>query len=174
MQVTSSWLMCFCDASVDGILGAMLGRTYQDETCSIARSLELVGERWSLLIIRNAMFAGMTRFGDFQRRLGIASNVLASRLDGFVAAGIMARSAEGTAYELTDKGRDLQGVLIALSDWGDRWAAPDGPPIIYHHQGCAGTVHSRLTCDTCAVEVDAVTADRGPGMSDSRWPSTDG
>ena len=65
----------------------MLGRTYGRENCSAARALELVGERWSLLIIRNAVFAGTTRFSDFERRLGVATNILAKRLDGFVAAG---------------------------------------------------------------------------------------
>ncbi len=62
----------------------MLGRTYDRENCSAARTLEIVGERWSLLIIRNAMFAGSTRFTDFQRKLGIAPNILSSRLDRFV------------------------------------------------------------------------------------------
>lgn len=144
----------------------MLGKTYDAEVCSIARSLELIGERWSLLIVRNAMFNDMTRFGDFQRRLGIATNVLTSRLDGFVAAGIMDKSpdARGTEYLLTEKGRDLCGVLVALTDWGDRWAAPDGPPIIYRHDECAGAVHSHLECDTCGIQPRTVTASRGPGM----------
>ena len=67
----------------------MLGRTYESEVCSIARALEVVGERWSVLIVRNALFAGSTRFSDFQRSLGIATNILQNRLDGFVAAGIL-------------------------------------------------------------------------------------
>ena len=152
----------------------MLGKTYDREVCSIARSLELIGERWSILIIRNAMFAGVTRFGDFQRRLGIATNVLAARLDGFVASGIMERSADaagGPEYLLTEKGRDLSGALVALTDWGDRWAAPDGPPIVYRHEGCTGAVHSHLECDTCGERPDAVTASPGPGMPAERWAS---
>ena len=92
----------------------MLGKTYDTQVCSIARSLELVGERWSLLIIRDALFAAVTRFGDFQHNLGIATNVLASRLDSFVASGIMRR--DGSAdYILTDKGRALTVALIALT-----------------------------------------------------------
>ena len=67
----------------------MLGRLYESEICSAARALEVVGERWSLLILRNAAFAGQTRFSEFERRLGIAPNILASRLEGFVAAGLM-------------------------------------------------------------------------------------
>ena len=67
----------------------MLGKTYDGEVCSIARSLEVVGERWSLLIMRDALFAGSTRYSDFQRTLGIATNVLTDRLEGFVENGIM-------------------------------------------------------------------------------------
>src|SRR3954462_6193414 len=112
-----------------GMIANMLGKTYENQVCSIARALEVVGERWSLLIIRNALFAGSTRYSDFQRSLGIATNVLKSRLDGFVDAGIMRRqqySDQPELYEylLTEKGRDLAPALIALTQWGDRWAAP--------------------------------------------------
>src|SRR5712691_11791659 len=69
----------------------MLGKSYDTQVCSIARALELVGERWSLLILRSAVFAGSTRYGEFQRSLGIATNILQNRLDGLVAAGIMER-----------------------------------------------------------------------------------
>ncbi|MGC3022759.1 MULTISPECIES: winged helix-turn-helix transcriptional regulator [unclassified Brevibacterium] len=149
----------------------MLGRTYDNEVCSIARSLEIVGERWSLLIIRNALFAGVTRFGDFQKRLGVATNVLTTRLDGFVEAGIMSRDSGsgGVEYHLTDKGRDLRGVLIAFTDWGDRWQAPAGRPIIYRHDDCSGEVHSSIRCDACGEEPDAVTASKGPGMPEEKW-----
>jgi DNA-binding HxlR family transcriptional regulator len=132
----------------------MLGRTYDRENCSAARTLEIVGERWSLLIIRNAMFAGSTRFTEFQRQLGIAPNILSSRLDRFVEAGLMrARPLTGDAqtreYMLTRKGLDLQPVIIALTEWGDRWAAPQGPPITYQHEGCGGRIHQRLSCEDC-------------------------
>src|ERR1051325_9382667 len=106
----------------------MLGRLYGTQDCSAARALELVGERWSLLIVRDAIFRGTTRFSDFQRGLGLARNILAARLDRFVEAGLMERrdSAAGSPhqeYVLTEKGRDLQPVIIALTHWGDRWAA---------------------------------------------------
>src|SRR3954451_5072343 len=119
-----------------GIIANMLGKTYEDQVCSIARALEVVGERWSLLIIRNALFAGSTRYSDFQRSLGIATNILKSRLDGFVDAGIMRRhrySEQPELYEylLTEKGRDPPPAPIALPEWGDRWPAPAGPPILY-------------------------------------------
>ncbi len=149
----------------------MLGRTYEAEVCSAARTLELVGERWSLLILRDALYRGTTRFADFQRDLGLASNILAKRLEGFVAAGLMeqrrySERPEHHEYLLTDKGRELQAVIIALTTWGDRWAAPKGPPILYEHAGCGGAIHTHLRCSTCGdVEADAaVGARRGPGM----------
>ena len=141
----------------------MLGKTYDREVCSAARALELVGERWSLLIVRKALYAGARRFGDF-RSLGIATNVLASRLEGFVEAGIM--ETDGPEYLLTEQGRELATVVVALTAWGDRWLAPDGPPVHYTHTGCGGDVAPRLVCDTCGVLHDAaaVHARPGPGM----------
>jgi len=153
----------------------MLGKTYESEVCSIARALEVVGERWSVLIVRNALFAGSTRFSDFQRSLGIAPNILKTRLDGFVDAGIMRRrqyseQPELHEYLLTEKGRDLAPALIALTEWGDRWAAPDGPPILYRHSSCGSEVSHQVVCATCgrvddAVEVQALP---GPGMPAER------
>jgi DNA-binding HxlR family transcriptional regulator len=130
----------------------MLGRTYDKEVCSAARALEIVGERWSLLILRNAMFAGMTRFTEFQKSLDIAPNVLAARLEHFAEAGLMTMSeAPGgyQAYQLTKKGLDLKPVIIALTEWGDRWAAPDGAPIVYEHEECGGRVKHELYCRKC-------------------------
>ena len=150
----------------------MLGKTYEGEVCSIARSLEMVGERWSLIILRDALFAGSTRFGEFQRTLGIATNILKDRLDGFVDAGIMRRNQYSTRpelyeYLLTDKGRDLAPALIALSQWGDKWAAPDGPPMIYSHTTCLAPVRHQMVCATCGGLEDPseVQARPGPGMS---------
>ena len=142
----------------------MLGRTYDNQICSAARSLEIVGERWSLLILRNAAFAGHTRFGEFQKSLEIAPNILAARLAYFVEQGLMATSdgagrggggSEGghQTYHLTKKGWELTPVIIALTEWGDRWAAPDGPPIAYEHAGCGGRVRLELECRTCGERV---------------------
>jgi DNA-binding HxlR family transcriptional regulator len=132
----------------------MLGRTYEGQNCSAARALEIVGERWSLLIIRDAMFAGVTRFGDFQQRLGVATNILKNRLDRFGEAGLMERRLVAGRpshfeYRLTDKGMDLQPVIIALTAWGDRWEAPDGPPIRYTHSACGGPVQQQTRCADC-------------------------
>jgi DNA-binding HxlR family transcriptional regulator len=153
----------------------MLGKTYDNEVCSIARALEVVGERWSLLILRNALFAGSTRYSDFQRSLGIASNVLQTRLDSFVAAGLMRRrqySQQPELYEylLTDRGRGFAPSLIALTEWGDRFAAPDGPPVLYRHASCGSEVHTEVVCDHCGGVDDpaAVQAHPGPGMPADR------
>jgi DNA-binding HxlR family transcriptional regulator len=149
----------------------VLGKTYDNEVCSIARSLEVVGERWSLIILRDALFAGSTRYGEFQRTLGIATNVLKDRLEGFVEAGIMRRhrysdQPELHEYLLTEKGRELVPALIALSQWGDKWAAPDGPPMLYSHAACGSPVRHELVCDTCGRLEDHadVAARPGPGM----------
>jgi DNA-binding HxlR family transcriptional regulator len=137
----------------------MLGRTYDRENCSAARTLEIVGERWSLLIIRNALFAGATRFTEFQRQLGIAPNILSNRLDRFVENGLMqpqplSDDHETREYVITDKGRDLLPVIIALTEWGDQWAAPDGPPIIHQHESCGGPVRLAMTCECCGTQLD--------------------
>jgi DNA-binding HxlR family transcriptional regulator len=107
----------------------MLGRLYENQDCSAARTLELVGERWSLLILRDAMFRKYTRFSQFQKSLGIATNILAKRLEDFVAAGLMERrqtAGEQAEYLLTQKGLELKPVIIALTQWGDKWIRP-GP-----------------------------------------------
>ncbi|MFE5287672.1 winged helix-turn-helix transcriptional regulator [Nocardia sp. NPDC056611] len=151
----------------------MLGRMYDGEVCSAARTLELVGERWSLLIVRNAMFAGMTRFTEFQRALGIAPNILTKRLAEFVEAGIFEQRTNGghPEYLLTDKGLDLKPVILALTEWGDRWAAPDGPPVTYRHTGCGGKVALRLECSDCDAtpELSDVTAELAPWAYEMKY-----
>ncbi len=153
-----------------GYTGGVLGRTYDNQVCSAARALEQVGERWSLLIIRDALFAGSTRFNDWLR-LGIATNILKSRLDGFVEAEIMERHATSRnpdhfEYLLTDKGRDLAPAIVTLTDWGDRWAASDGPPILYVHAVCGGQITQQTICANCGRVHDPaeVHVRPGPGM----------
>lgn len=151
----------------------MLGRTYDREVCSAARALEVVGERWSLLIVRNAAFAGCTRFTDFQQRLGVAPNILSARLALFVEEGLMETVAADSGhleYLLTPKGRELTTAIVALTAWGDRWAAPDGPPIAYGHTGCDGTVSLTMACTTCGAPVTTheLTARPTPAMAVAR------
>lgn len=112
----------------------MKRKSFRDMECSIARALEVVGEWWSLLIVRDAL-SGIRRFEDFQARLGVARNVLAARLKKLVAQGVLERrryQERPTRFEyvLTDKGRDLFPVIAVLLAWGDRWAPRrGGPPV---------------------------------------------
>ena len=136
----------------------MLRRDYDEQNCSIARALEIVGERWTLLIVRDALL-GVRRFEDFQRSLGVARNVLADRLNRLVEEGVLERRAYSERpprheYRLTEKGRDLWPVVHALVTWGDRYAAPDGPPRRFVHRDCGGTVNERRVCDRCDAELE--------------------
>lgn len=108
----------------------MKNDTFPGQTCSVARALEQVGEWWTLLIVREALF-GARRFGEFERNLGIAKNVLSERLSKLVASGLMERTevrgrGNPRDYRLTDRGRDLLPVVVALMQWGDRWIAGEG------------------------------------------------
>lgn len=153
----------------------MLGRTYDSQTCSIARTLELVGDRWTLLLLRDVLLSQLTRFTDFQRSLGVATNVLDDRLSRLVDDGILTRRryAEQPVldeYLATSKGADLLPVLLALSAWGDTWAAPDGVPIVYRRDDCDGEVHLEMRCShgDVVAGVDDLHVEVGPGMSASR------
>jgi len=111
----------------------MLKRDYEGQTCSIARALEIVGERWTLLIVRDA-FLGLRRFDQFQESLGIARNVLTDRLNRLVDEGILERfryseRPERYEYRLTRKGRDLQIALAGLRQWGDKYVSGKPPRI---------------------------------------------
>lgn len=107
--------------------------SFADMACPVAQSLEQIGEWWTLLILRDA-FKGVRRFADFQSRLGIARNVLADRLRGLVANGVLERKpgkddAREVEYRLTPKGKDLLPVMIALAQWGERWIYDDEAPV---------------------------------------------
>jgi DNA-binding HxlR family transcriptional regulator len=147
----------------------VLRADYRDENCSIARSLELIGERWTLLIIREA-FRGTRRFDDFHHTLGVARNILQARLERLVDADILRREQyqERPAryeYRLTNKGLNLWPVLVALLQWGDRYAAPEGPPVLLRHRDCGGELDDRRRCVRCGAELVArdVVAVAGPG-----------
>jgi DNA-binding HxlR family transcriptional regulator len=149
----------------------VLPRTYDNQVCSIAGTLELVGERWTLLVLRDA-FLGVRRFDDFQRSLGIARNVLQSRLERMVEAGILERRRYSDrpprhAYRLTDKGLDLWPVVVALMKWGDRHVYSEGPPVVLEHRDCGGELDDRRICARCgaAVDVRQVRARPGPGAT---------
>lgn len=135
----------------------MLGRTYEGQDCSIARTLEVVGERWTLLVLREC-FLGTARFDDFQRRLGVARNVLQTRLERLLEEGVLERRPYQERplrheYVLTREGRELLPVLLALLEWGDRHRAPDGPPVTIAHAYCGGALQSVLRCERCSEDV---------------------
>ena len=147
--------------------------SFADMRCSIAQSLEIVGEWWTLLILRDA-FLGVCRFDDFVERLGISRNVLTNRLDTLVASGILERHPYDEArgrydYVLTDKGRALWPVMTALRQWGDEWIyGPGNEPLLIEHRSCGCTTTALMTCDACGETLDArsVRALRGPGSFD--------
>ena len=156
---------------VSAKLRGMLGQTYDGQNCSAARALEVIGERWSLLIMRDVLFKGITRFADLQRSQGVARSVLTARLDRFVAEGLLERRPAGDSkyqeYVPTAKGLALRPVIIALMQWGDRWVAPAGPPIVFRHADCGGELEQRLACQRCGEDVafDAVSPEAGPGAT---------
>ncbi|WP_040735123.1 winged helix-turn-helix transcriptional regulator [Nocardia tenerifensis] len=131
--------------------------SFEDMNCSLAQCLEVVGEWWTLLIVRDALL-GVTRFDDFRDRLGIARNVLAQRLEHLVAHDILTREPYQDNpvrhdYRLTPKGRSLWLVVTAMRQWGDDWAAPDGPPLEVVHTTCGHTAVIHPTCSHCGEKV---------------------
>ncbi len=149
----------------------MLGSAYDNQICSIAAALEVVGERWSLLIVRD-IFLGLRRFDEIQADLGIARNVLDTRLTKLLAQGVLEKypyqeRPRRWEYRLTEKGLDLWPTVVALMQWGDRYAAPAGPPVLLEHRGCGGTVDAHRICETCGARLSArdVRARRGPGAA---------
>jgi DNA-binding HxlR family transcriptional regulator len=146
--------------------------------CSVAQCLDVVGEWWSLLIIRDA-FMGVSRFDDFQARLGISRNILTQRLGHLVDEGVLKRvpyqeHPPRFEYRLTDKGRDLWHVITAMRQWGDRWAAPAGPPVKIRHTKCGHVVKAVATCSHCGEPLDArsVIGIPGPGAEASDFERT--
>ena len=150
----------------------MLQRDYPDQNCSIARSLEVMGERWTLLILRDAVL-GLTRFEEFQQSLGIASNVLTNRLKMLCEEGVLERVPDPERpgrpkYVLTEKGAELGPALIVMIKWGDRhYPAPGGPPRLTLHAGCGGNVGADFRCDRCGKQVrpGELELPLGPGAS---------
>lgn len=131
----------------------MLGAEYKDQDCSAARALEIIGERWSLLILRDAIFRGTTQFSAFQRSLGIATNILAKRLERFVASGLMTGPGTDGQYRLTVMGRDLAGVLVAMTAWGERWV--EAGPVDFVEVGSSEEVAARLVRTRDGAEVNS-------------------
>lgn len=151
----------------------MLGKEYEGQICSIARTLETIGERWTILVIRE-VFNGNRRFSEMQRSLGVARNVLTARLQRLIDEGILERRPyserpERYEYFLTQKGLDLWPVMISLMHWGDKHEPlPGGRPVVVVHKGeCGGEVDDRRICRRCGKHLDVreARAVEGPGMT---------
>ncbi len=150
-------------------------KAFADLNCSVARPLSFLGERWALLVLRD-LFLGRSRFDELQESLGVASNVLSQRLATLTEEGVVERRRysehpERFEYRLTEKGRDLQPVLLAMLRWGDRYTAgPAGPPLETVHEECDHVFQMVPTCSECGGEVDwrHVHSRPGPGATDEQ------
>jgi DNA-binding HxlR family transcriptional regulator len=146
-------------------------RDFPRDECAIAAALDFVGDRWSLLVLREAFF-GVRRFEELREKTGAARNILSDRLGKLVEAGILRRERYSERpprdeYRLTEKGLDLYPVIVALAQWGARWGAFDiGPAISLQHKACGAVIEPRLTCPECGEPVDAraITVVPGPAM----------
>jgi DNA-binding HxlR family transcriptional regulator len=135
----------------------MLKRDYANQYCPVASTLEVVGERWTLLIIRD-VFLGIRRFDELHKDLGIARNVLQARLERLVEEGILVKRPYQERplrceYRLTEKGADLWPVLVALLQWGDRYGIEGERPTVLQHRGCGGELDDRRRCVACGKDV---------------------
>jgi DNA-binding HxlR family transcriptional regulator len=152
-------------------------RVFTDIACSIARTVGVVGERWTPLIVRD-LFAGMSKFEDIRRDLGIASNVLAARLDELERHGVVERRRYQSMparheYLLTEKGRDLYPVIATLLAWGDKWlSAPAGPPALTVHADCGQVTTAKTVCAECGGELNADNAIHSVGPGARPGPGT--
>jgi DNA-binding HxlR family transcriptional regulator len=149
--------------------------SFADMRCCLARGLDMIGDWWSPLIVRD-LFLGVTRFDELVEDLGISRNLLTLRLRALAANGIVERVPYGQRpvryeYCLTDAGRDLVPALLALTAWGDRWARPkEGSPILFVHESCGRRFRPQVTCSVCGEPVSAgtVRAVGGPGGAAKR------
>lgn len=137
----------------------MKRKTFADDACPIARSLEVLGERWTLLILREA-YRGVRRFADFERELGIAKNVLSARLKALVESGVLDRTpsrddARSIEYRLGTKARELFPVLMALALWGERWASDGSAKLRFRNRHTGALLGAVRVFDTNDVEVSA-------------------
>lgn len=157
--------------------GGMPKQQFADISCSIARAVDVIGQRWTPLIVRD-LFAGMTKFEDIRRDLGIASNILAVRLEELEHHGVVERHQYQSAparyeYVLTTMGRDLYPVVATLLAWGDKWlSAPEGPPALTVHTGCGNVTTAKTVCAECGGELNADNAIAAPGPGAKPGPGT--
>ena len=152
-------------------------QSFANISCSIARAVDVVGQRWTPLILRD-LFAGMARFEDIRRDLGIASNVLAARLEDLERHGVVERRQYQSTparheYVLTEKGRDLYPVIATLVAWGDKWLSePLGPPALTVHADCGHVTTAKTVCAECGGELNAANAIAAAGPGANPGPGT--
>lgn len=140
--------------------------------CSIARTLDIIGEPWSPMILRD-VWAGVSRFDQIQADLGLSRKVLAERLNHLVERGVLERRPYDARprfeYHLTEKGVELVDMLMVMARWGDRWLAGEaGPPVLYRHRACGQIAAVELRCDHCGEPVHAGDVDLLPGPGAAR------
>ncbi len=151
--------------------------TFSTMSCSLARTLEVMGDWWSPLILRS-LYLGVDRFDQLVDDLGISRNLLATRLDALVDGGVVQRQPYQERplrhrYELTPAGRELVPVLAALTAWGDRWVAPDeGPPLLFRHAACGRRTVPTVCCSACGERLTADDLDAVPGPGGRVAPGT--
>ena len=140
-------------------------RSFEGQNCSIARALEILGERWTLLILREVLL-GRRRFEELRRNTGVATNILTDRLATLVEHDVLERRED--EYVPTRKAIDANPVLVALLQWGDAHAAPDGPPRVLVHARCGHDAHPQLQCAHCEQEIrpGELRVRPGPGASE--------
>jgi DNA-binding HxlR family transcriptional regulator len=149
--------------------------SFEDFHCSLARALEVMGDWWSPLIVRD-LFVGIRRFDELVEDLGVSRNLLTARLAALVAKGVVQSErysdhARRVEYSLTESGYELAAVIMTLTAWGDRWYAPEGgPPIRFRHHGhrCDPTI----VCGTCHEQIDASHVSFRPGPGGRAAPGT--
>jgi DNA-binding HxlR family transcriptional regulator len=146
------------------------------ENCSVARSVAVIGDRWTLMILRDC-FLGVRRFEDFERRLGISRSIIADRLKLLVDEGVLSRQPYQDRpprheYRLTDKGLALHPVIMAIVHWGDvHYAGAAGPPLIHRHKACGCDFVPVTTCSECGEAVTARAVEVRPGPGPAAAPS---
>jgi DNA-binding HxlR family transcriptional regulator len=151
-----------------------------DWPCSVARVMELFGDAWTPLIMRD-VFYGLSRFDEFQKSLGVARNTLSDRLNRLVDAGVLTKrlyqdNPPRNEYLLTEQGRDFFPVLVAMVNWGDRWLdGGEGAPVTLHHLACGHDLGFDAVCATCGGPVSAHDTEFrvGPGYPDEVPPALD-
>jgi DNA-binding HxlR family transcriptional regulator len=156
---------------------AMERTSFAEMRCSLARGLDMIGDWWSPLIIRD-LYLNITRFDELVEDLGISRNLLTRRLKSLIANGVVERVAYQRrpvryAYGLTEAGRDLVPAILALTAWGDRWARPrQGSPILFVHTACGHLFEPQVTCSACAEVISAEMVKPIPGPGGAARPGT--